>query len=278
MLFNREIMRDLGLESPYKYVFDGTWTMDKLTEFTKGAYRDLNGNGVKDDEDIYGYVNTSMDRYFPSSCEVKIVTVDKGGRPALSINGERYASVINKAYNLIHAPDSYAELGWFESFAHFANGKALTVFWHTGYWKELRPIEFEFGILPPPKLNEQQKNYHILLASVLGVPNNIGDPENLSMIIQAFAEKSYKYLRPAMIDNVLYNKCLQDEESQRIMDIILDSKTYDLGFTFQSDYRMFNMIMVVVTQNKSTDFVSYYEKYAEKEQGILDNVFDEIAK
>ena len=45
MFFNKQLISDFGLESPYDLVRSGTWTMDKLTEICSSVTADINGDG-----------------------------------------------------------------------------------------------------------------------------------------------------------------------------------------------------------------------------------------
>lgn len=276
ILFNKQMIQELGLDNPYNYVFSGTWTIDKLIEFTKGTSIDLNGDGNMDGNDIFGYISNSMDYGYIWSSGLKIAQNNEEGRPVLSLLGDRLALVIDKMYNLIINANTYIINDFMQSFQHFADGKALTVPWDIGtYWMNLRTVEFDFGILPLPKLTEAQENYsNFVGAGLMGIPSNIKDPGNASIIIQAFAEGSYKYMRPAFFGNVLYNKCLQDEESQNILEMIHSNKVYDIGFSFDSKKVMPYIITEVVIKKKSTDFVSFYEKHADKAQADFDTIYD----
>ena len=280
ILFNKEIAQNFGLENPYKYVFDGVWTMDKLSEIIKGVSTDLNGDGVMDKNDMFGYVSTASDSGYLWSCGIKIARNNEEGRPVLAMMDDRMASTVDKLYNLLYGGDAYLEYGkkgqYVDGCKHFADGKALTVVWDIGtYWMDMRPIEFDFGILPKPKLNEIQENYYgMVAAGIMGIPLNVKDPENTSIIIQAYAEGSYKYLHPAFIDVVLYNKCLRDEESQKILEMIFDNKVYDFGFSFDANYNLAYILNEVVLRGGSTDFVSYYEKYAEGTQANFDKIYE----
>jgi len=48
--FNKDLLLDYNMEEPYKYVFDGTWTLDRFISLVKDTYEDLNGNSQRDDE------------------------------------------------------------------------------------------------------------------------------------------------------------------------------------------------------------------------------------
>jgi hypothetical protein len=56
MLFNKSMINDFELENPYQLVKDGKWTLAKMEEMMKAVIADLNGDGVMDDKDRYGYL------------------------------------------------------------------------------------------------------------------------------------------------------------------------------------------------------------------------------
>ena len=55
LTFNKAMMAEYDIEEPYDAVKDGTWTLDKLREMAKLVTKDANGDGVMDENDIYGY-------------------------------------------------------------------------------------------------------------------------------------------------------------------------------------------------------------------------------
>ncbi|MCL2518776.1 MAG: hypothetical protein FWF15_09455 [Oscillospiraceae bacterium] len=277
MLFNKDMTIDLGLESPYKYVLNGTWTIDRLMEFIKGTWQDLNGDGKMDKNDICGYVNNECEYSFIHASGMKITEPDADGRQVLSIFGERLATLADKMLSLLHGPDSFLP-GYADAMKMFSNNQALIALIAFVEWTQFRAIEFDFGIVPVPKLYENQENfYNMSGVGLLGVPKNVKDPENTSIIIQAIMEGSYRYLRPAYIDVVLYNKCLRDEESQKSVEIIINSTVYDFGYTFgveDASKRMEQIITATVTNKKSLDLASYYEKNAEIAQASYDKIYE----
>lgn len=281
-LFNKNMMQELSLEDPYNYVFSGGWTFDKYSEFIKGAYRDLNGNGEADKEDVYGFVTTNSicyDMYFLWSGGLKIAQINKEGRPELSLFGERLSALAEKVYNLVYNQDAYYDYpDRHHSETHFINGRSLTGTCYVEAFGTLRSIEFDFGLLPLPKLDEAQENYCTFIsAGLLAIPINIKEPENASIIIEALAESSYKYYRPAYFDVTLSNKCLRDDESWNIFKTIQENKNFDIGYTFAETKDLAFIIPNLIYGKKSTDVASYYEKYAAKVQKELDNAYDSVS-
>ena len=57
MLFNKKMVGDLQIASPYDLVENGTWTLDKFGEYENLASGDLNGDSIYDLDDSYGFVS-----------------------------------------------------------------------------------------------------------------------------------------------------------------------------------------------------------------------------
>ena len=279
-LFNKTMAEDLGIkDDPYKYALNGTWTINKLIEYTKDVYIDVNGDGVKDKNDIYGYLPNGSDYSYLYSFGLKVAETNSEGRPELCFMNERLATAFDKVYTLVYSDSSckdYFSLVYV-SWDHFGNGGALVAPWDISYSHLFRAMEFDIGILPFPKLDEAQQSYYNCTAGgIVGVPVNAKDIDNLSIIIQALMEGSYKYVRPTYIDTILYNKCLRDDESRQIMDIIFDSVVYDIGFSFVVDKKLTYIINDLILGKNSRDFASYYEMYKDKIQLELDNLYEAV--
>ena len=57
LLFNENLIRDYKFESPFDLVESGKWTFDRMYEMMTKVSIDLNGDGVFDEKDQYGYVS-----------------------------------------------------------------------------------------------------------------------------------------------------------------------------------------------------------------------------
>ena len=51
--YNMDLLKNLNLEDPVKYVDDMTWTIDKMIEMSSGLYQDLDQSGKQSDLDFY---------------------------------------------------------------------------------------------------------------------------------------------------------------------------------------------------------------------------------
>ncbi len=91
----------------------------------------------------------------------------------------------------------------------------------------------DFGLLPIPKLEEAQKNYHCTVkmnvTESIAIPKLSSDKVRTSAIVEALSEESHYTLLLAFYDTSLKNKKTRDDDSQDMLDLIFDSKYYDIG-------------------------------------------------
>ena len=128
--YNKELGKEKLTEDPYTLVTDGKWTIDKLSEFCLNVSEDLDGNDVRDMEDMYGlYVWDDAILGMISAAGHKVASTDKDGKLELSIYNEDVLSVIQKfgtiAYNSEYAVmyQRYANAG--DVVNHWLNDQAL---------------------------------------------------------------------------------------------------------------------------------------------------------
>jgi hypothetical protein len=162
----------------------------------------------------------------------------------------------------------------------FSANKALFMTTQIGVIEELRNMETEFGILPYPKFNSEQKEYAHYVdghAPLMAIPTSVQDVERVGIISEALSYESYKYLRPAYYDILLNTKYTRDEESSEMLDIILASQVYDFGYVY--DNWTIAFIFAELVTAKKADFVSTYEKKENVGKKNLEKIlkaYDEI--
>ena len=96
---------------------------------------------------------------------------------------------------------------------------------------DLRSIEdFDFGIAPYPKYDENQKDYASYLAlDQFSIPVTIGNPEKVGAVTEALAIVSEQEMKPAFLEVYVENKLLRDEESVRIAEMMMDNICMDVS-------------------------------------------------
>jgi hypothetical protein len=98
---------------------------------------------------------------------------------------------------------------------------------------------FNYGIVPMPKLTQQQKNYMTYVqdqVSAFGISSAIADEERQGMlgaVMEAMAYHSYKIVRPAYYDSALSLRFMKDPQSKAILDTMFETIAFD--YTYVTD-------------------------------------------
>ena len=270
-LFNKDVIQEYELDDPYKLVRDGNWTIDKMWEMAKVVSRDINGDGIMDDNDAYGLISQThtMHGNVVGSGHFVIIK-DENDLPVLNITHplieasySKWIEIINDRSNTVVAQDwdsKYADI-WDYQLQVLTEKRGLWLYTGMNRVTLLREMDCNFGILPNPKLNEDQKEYynavHAWCTTSISIPIT-SDPERTGIILEALTAESYYTLRPAYYDISLKTKFMRDDESAEMLDLIFNTRCYDLGHVYNWG-GIFDMFGSITLQGR-TDFVSGYER------------------
>ncbi|MGN1409657.1 MAG: hypothetical protein ACI4XJ_05715, partial [Eubacteriales bacterium] len=163
--FNKGLLNAYNLDDPYEKVKDGTWTIDALFGMTETASIDLDGDGTMNkDADQFGYIAHFVpQRAFQTSTEMKIIDFDDSGNPMLDALSERDIAIYDKLFILLNNSDVVysVDVGDHKELSViFENNRALFMLDFLYDTEYLRDMENDFGIIPMPKADEAQKDYH----------------------------------------------------------------------------------------------------------------------
>lgn len=246
MYFNKKMLDDLGLESPYTLVRDGTWTYEKMFEYCEKASVDLNGDGkFRAGEDRFG-LNSEHDMFLGSiwiGANTKTVEKDNDDIPYFSAKGnEKFYSVYKDTINFAKGKGNFLNMfkvrkpsdeARVEGRQLFANGYSLFYMTTFGFCLDLRDMQDDFGIIPVPKYDTEQTEY---ISRIIDAWTNIAlscatDLERTSVILEALAVESKNYVIPAIYDNAITQKGIRDDDSMEMLEIIQKNRVLDLGDT-----------------------------------------------
>ncbi|MBP5256183.1 MAG: hypothetical protein J6Z80_03910, partial [Clostridia bacterium] len=141
---------------------------------------------------------------------------------------------------------------WQEMLIRFNDEKALFYTEVMLHVKTMRGYEVDFGIIPTPMYDEQQKNYSHWVnfgeMYVHTLPVHAEDPNRSAYILETTCVASDYYLLPAFYDVSLKSKWSRDDESQDMLDIIFSTYTVDLGNIYNFG-QLFNYVDRAVNSN-----------------------------
>jgi len=281
LTFSKDLIKQYDLEDPYAIVKSGNWTWDKLTEMAKQVSQDLNGDGIFDENDLYGFVG-ELDWMFINAmyaCNQRVLKKEADGSFILDVNTQKTQTMIEKFYNLLFVGNQtftyeYNSRADGRPFIAFDSGRALFYMSVPNHVRELRATEFDFGILPYPKFDKNQEEYISLnWAGTICAPLNIDNPEKVGAVVEYLGAVSREIVLPAYFDILLTGKLARDDESAAMLDIIYGNSIYDFGLNFSG----FNDLLYLVPrllQNESTDVASFYESRAHRIQEQYDRIYE----
>jgi len=284
MIFNKELLKDHGLESPYEIVKRGEWTFDKLIEMSKTVSKDLNGDGVMYiRDDMFGCIlQSDTDISFLVSGGEKVVAKDANDYPVITFGSERSFSIMEKLSemmldeeNFVQLHRYYGQFGIYEEQAKMMQeNRALFSWIRMRIVEVLRGMETDFGIIPLPKLDKQQPNYvthnNPHTGAGVSIPVTASDLERTGMILEDLCAESRYTLQPAYYEINLRGKFARDEESQEMLDIILNNTAYDIGYIY--NFGNFAMSIIHYGRDKKADYASTFEKMEQRMQTDIDKM------
>ena len=240
-LFNKDIVNDLGLENPYTLVDEGRWTIDKHDEMAAAAVSDLNGDGKWTGEDRYGFVTEPYNTIAIWNCfGYRIAEKDENDMPYLAYDGEEQLNALTRVLETQYS--DFTNLGLKTTVGasaadtrerQFSSGGAL--FYFAGFRNVplFRDSDTDFGIIPAPKYNEEQKEYNSSFSPghtcAYGVPVTSVDPEMTGDILECMARVGQIILTPAYYEKTLMGKSVRDQESKPMVELIFATRNYDIG-------------------------------------------------
>lgn len=281
ILFNKELMTNLGITANlYELVREGKWTMDAFLPLVETAPVDLNGDGKRTADDRFGILPNNIGYCWQIAMGQPFTAKDEDGYPRAAMKTERMQRIVELCCQMATSDAcyvtsySYATYDTSDFKKIFTEGRTLFAALDIGgLYATLRDIEFDFGIVPFPKLDEAQDSYKTFCgAGIEGVPIHIEDPQRTGVILEALSYYSYEYQRPVFFDIVLENKAVRDTDSYEMITIMHEGKTFDFGFNLDPSGKLVG-ILQTLTQKKSTDFTSLYTSLEPTIEAKFDDLY-----
>ncbi len=245
--FNKDLMETVDLDplEPYKLVDSGKWTVDELIKYCTESGVTDNGDGIKDDDDIFGYTcgdDIFLDA-FQNGAGFRFMTTNSKGDLALSPTFATAAEgqLHTKLREFLHGPDSAF---WYNKKLPnvtddpFKKGQALFTSNQVSYAHTLRMsdlAEFTYGVIPNPKLNTAQQNYSTKLGAAhteYAIGSSSTKQDKAAVVLQCLAAQSYIQITPVLFDEAIKLRYSPEVDDARMFDKLRETLCFDMGYNY----------------------------------------------
>ncbi|MGN1345961.1 MAG: hypothetical protein ACI4V1_04195 [Eubacteriales bacterium] len=287
LMFNKDMAENYGLENPYTVVADGRFTWDYMYSDMKAVSYDLNGDGVMDQLDNYGFT-AQYGQLLASvvGADVTYSVKDEEDWPVLQVNTSHHMDVLDKissifmdtSTTLLANDYSYSVTTgkemWDIPSDTFYAGRALYIGGVVRYAANIvANCDAAFGILPLPKFSETQDNYYtfseVSNSTVFAVPVTVS-LEETSFVLEAMSKASYRIVVPAYYEVTLKSKYSPDEKATEILDLLFAHHRFDTALLYS--WLDVSGIYNTILSKKENTFASLYaasEKKTEKSMELF---------
>jgi len=274
-LYEQYISSNKNPDELYDKVLEGLWTLEEYDRIVRKSHISRGGDGSND---IYGLAMTyaEWNHYLRESAGIRMYERDEAGMPKFNFKDDRSVEFTNRLYSLYYENEG--------TISSLYKGQTVTQSFPNGNLmfemnrltrslsEEMREMKEDFGIIPYPKLNEEQEEYVTLLhnatvSTCIPVSTDIDRAnEEVSAVIEALASESYRRVAVAFYETALKTAYNRDDQSAQMIDIITAQHdtvkstltknfAYEYGSSLGNIGNIFGSLMV----DRSTDFVSKYD-------------------
>ena len=272
LIFSKPIIEDYGMSDPYAIVGDGKWTIDSFLQMCRDAAHDLDGDGVlgkKADMIGYsGYVSQS-DLAFTHAADAELFSFDSDGVISYDGVSEKYFDVISR-YSAVLGSKEYAlhDSSWRD---RFRAGTVLFCGVGVGELSMMRDLEFDYGLIPFPKYDEDQPGYISYVTDQMQpitVPVTVSDTEMCGAVLENMAAESYRRIREDYFNGLVESKYVRDEESVQILRTLFAG---DIRFELARIYEWADLGKIIweAVGGKGEKFLSNMEKALPKLEAAM---------
>ena len=296
--FNKELAKQNQINDLYDLVSDGKWTMAKWMEYTRLVTGDLNGDDMYTQKDLYGSLlwDDAIYAVVHSTGEL-CCTLDDNGDLVLTAGTEKIVTAFSdfvtfakenccfryqRTFNDSGVATDYSASTYGKEM--FTNNQGLFFFAALSAVNEIRDMETDYGILPPFKYSEEQDRYYATVnpygARFMGMPLFLEDEERSGKLLEAIGFYSEDIIPYAYYEKTLVGSVIKDEESLPMLELIRNSRVYDLGYFYQPSNINKNYIYLFRAYNPA--WATQYAKLEKAASTVLDKQinksFDTLAE
>ena len=290
MFYNNDLAAAKGInQNLYGVVADGDWTLEYFKRLIANVYEDVDGRGTQDPDDVYGLIigggAPPIDQLLYAT-GFRFTERNSAGEIEVNIKSASNVASFAAIHDLFHKTPG---VGFFPEYLHLVDlidyfkdsGGIFMITQLKSARKDFTDLEFSYGLLPLPKLDENQTEYYSFTGdaySNISVVHNAANKEAIGAVIEVMSRMSYYDLRPVVFEEVYKYRYFDQPEMAAVFDTIVDSRVFEFGaiYTNALDNPIFTMRKAM--NQTSNMFSSTAQSENTKMKTNLPKVLDALAK
>ena len=239
MLYNYDLAKNWSIATdPIDDVKNDEWTLERMLDYTKNVYQDLDHDLKKSSGDVFGFVSTDQP-YFDFfsagfSLDTQYMEINEAGSLTIgsmfTANGkEKATSVVNRMVNLFNNTDEWVGAD-VEKDGIKDKSLANTVKSGNALFTVLVTSEivsggytYDYGVLPCPKYDANQKDYYAITSfptCIYAIVKQVANPTKSAIIMEALASQSYRRVVTPLFEEQVKTRYANNERNREMFDLI----------------------------------------------------------
>ena len=239
MAYNKAVAVDYGITEIDELVDEGDWTIAAMKEICvdHNITSNKNSDGVMDERDLYSIAVYQPVLYglFPSVGGTFSTVNKNSGEIKVNIADDLSVQRLDSIIRVFNSTTTYYSDNIVNVENVFKNGGSLFFYAPLGFMADLLDVTFDYGIIPNPKYNTDQKEY-ISCANpqsnfCLGIPFGISKEETdfVGLILEAYNYTSSQIVKPVKYDSFMKYRVADDPESSARLDDMFENLYFDMN-------------------------------------------------
>ncbi len=258
IFFNKTMLNDIDSSvNLYDMVSQNKWMLEDMFKLVNSALSDVGEDGkiVLGTDKIGLLAEGTLGYQLLMGTGEKIISKDSEDTPIISVSESRPIEVID--WLTQHVANNLAVQTGDSVYIPFAEGGVLFGMATIARENNLKGYEIDFGMVPYPKYNSDQEEYHCYSDSYC--PNAIAFPFGLeaarvelgTFVCEALAIESVNTVTPQFYDIAMKIRNARDERFGEMLDIIRDNYMIDLADVFLNTWALRTPVTKAISSGTS---------------------------